>query len=101
MEHTVIEKRSFHSHIADPAPGSLQERLAFAEIQNRFSKQFQESFPDRLTPKTIVIIPSLTLDQQMLRKMRGHLYYEERMLCMLHFTSTPAADEISGATRPI
>src|SRR5690348_6929492 len=91
MEQTIAEKKVIYNYrISDPVPGSLEEKLAFAQIQSEFRKQFQHYFPDRLAPKTIVIIPSLTLDQQMLRKMHGHLYYEERMLCMLLLLRMPA-----------
>src|SRR5436190_6502197 len=102
MNYTITEKKIFYDYsTADSPPSSIQEKLAFAEIQSHFSKQFENSFPDRLTPKTIVIIPSLTLDQQMLRKMRGHLYYEERMLCMLLLLRMPATRIVYVTSIPI
>jgi len=71
MEQTITEKKFFYNnHIYDPLPGSLQEKLAFAEIQNGLHEQFEQSFPDKLASKTIVIIPSLTLDQQILPQRR-------------------------------
>jgi hypothetical protein len=102
MDQTVTEKKFFYNkHISDPLPGSLQEKLAFAEIQNNFSKQFENFFHDKLAAKTIVIIPSLTLDQQMLRKIRGHVYYEERMLCLLMLLRMPMTKIIFLTSIPI
>src|ERR1051326_3103222 len=86
---SVAEKKLFNYDLSAPLPGSQKEKRIFADLQNNFSKQFENYFPDKLAAKTIVIIPSLTLDQQMLRKMRGHLYYEERMLCMLLLLRMP------------
>ncbi len=63
MEQCVGEKKLFYNHTSDPLPGSLKEQQIFAEIQNNFSKQFEQYFPDKQAAKTIVILPSLTLDQ--------------------------------------
>jgi hypothetical protein len=62
-----------------PAPGSAAELQQFEKIQEGFSNQFELFFPDNLASKTIVVIPSLTLDQQVLTKVTGALYYEERL----------------------
>jgi len=70
MEQSIAEKKFFYNDVIDPLPDSLNERQIFTEIQNKFRKQFELSFADKLAAKTVVIIPSLTLDQQMLRKMR-------------------------------
>ena len=39
--------------------------------------------------KTIVVVPSLTLDREMLNKLVGQIYYEERMLCLLMLLRMP------------
>src|SRR5436190_1295890 len=98
---SVAEKKFFSPDVFAPLPGSLKEQQAFAEIQNEFKKQFEHSFPDKLASKTIVIIPSLTLDQQMLRKIRGYVYYEERMLCMLMLLRMPKTKIIFITSVPI
>jgi len=88
-----------------PAPGSEEERKAFNEIQQRFTKQFEKVFPDKLAPRTVVILPSLSLDQEILSKIKGAVHYEERMLCLLmllrmpltkiiYLSSVPLADSI-------
>lgn len=61
----------------------------FEALQNQFSAHYSEIFNDRLIPKTIVVIPSLTLDHEILSKVKGHFYYEERMLCMLMLLKMP------------
>jgi hypothetical protein len=40
-------------------------------------------FRDRHAPQTIVVIPSLSLDRDELRKREGAAHYEERLLCLL------------------
>jgi hypothetical protein len=101
MEQTIIERKLFSTNVFEPLPGSLRERQIFNNLQNGFTKQFECSFPDRLAPKTIIIVPSLTLDHQMLRKIRGHLYYEERMLCMLLLLRMPLTKIIFVTSIPI
>ena len=64
MEQSVTEKKFFNNNIFHQPPGSLKEQQLFAEIQTGFANQFEHFFPDKLASKTIVIIPSLTLDQQ-------------------------------------
>ena len=101
MEQCVGEKKLFYNHTSDPLPGSLKEQQIFAEIQNNFSKQFEQYFPDKQAAKTIVILPSLTLDQQMLRKIRGQVYYEERMLCLLMLLRMPMTKIVFVTSIPI
>ena len=80
----------FNYNIDDyPLPGSAEELLQFEKIQHDFAKQFELFFPDNLAPKTIVVIPSLTLDQQVLAKVKGALHYEERLLCLLMLLRMP------------
>lgn len=61
----------------DPKHGSGEEIHAFEEIQKGFADQFELFFPDNLASKTIVVIPSLSLDQEVLGKVTGALHYEE------------------------
>jgi len=72
-----------------PPPGSDEEKEIFRKIQARFPGQYEFSFPDKLAPKTVVIIPSLTLDQEILAKIDGIVHYEERLLCMLLLLRMP------------
>ena len=54
-----------------PAPGSVEELQQFEKLQQAFCDQFELFFPDNLAHKTIVVIPSLTLDQEVLTKING------------------------------
>ena len=70
-------------------PGSPEESLLFRKIQEKFKDQFEKAFPDKLAPKAVVIVPSLTLDQEILSKVKGVVHYEERLLCMLMLLRMP------------
>jgi hypothetical protein len=65
------------------------ESAIFKAIQERFRDQFEKAFPDKLAPKTVVILPSLTLDQEILSKVKGVVHYEERLLCLLMLLRMP------------
>ncbi|HLG40030.1 MAG TPA: hypothetical protein VI461_10190, partial [Chitinophagaceae bacterium] len=72
-----------------PLPGSVEENLQFKKLQHNFINQFLDVFPDKLASKTVVIIPSLTLDRDILSKIDGINYYEERLLCLLMLLKMP------------
>jgi hypothetical protein len=72
-----------------PDPGSPEEAIVFKRIQEQFSDQFEKAYPDKLAAKTVIIIPSLTLDQEILSKVKGVVHYEERLLCMLMLLRMP------------
>ncbi len=72
-----------------PDPGSVEESLLFRQIQEKFKEQFETAFPDKLAPKAVIILPSFTLDQEILSKVKGVVHYEERLLCMLMLLRMP------------
>ncbi len=84
-----------------PAAGSVEELQQFEKIQQGFSNQFTMYFPDNLAPKTIVVIPSLTLDQEVLAKINGALHYEERLLCLLMLLRMPRSHVTYVSSMPI
>ena len=84
-----------------PSPGSLEELQQFEILQQGFSNQFELFFPDNLAHKTIVVIPSLTLDQEVLSKINGAIYYEERLLCMLLLLRMPRTHVTFVSSMPI
>ena len=92
---------SDHDSGSHPMPGSHEELAQFKKIQKGFSNQFEFSFPDHLASKTIVVIPSLTLDQQVLSKIDGALHYEERLLCLLMLLRMPRTHVIYVSSMPI
>lgn len=83
------------------APGSVEELQLFEKLQRDFSNQFELFFPDNHASKTIVVIPSLTLDQEVLAKVQGALHYEERLLCLLMLLRMPCAHVTYVSSMPI
>lgn len=84
-----------------PVPGSAEELEQFDKIQKTFSAQFELFFPDNLASKTIIVIPSLTLDQEVLSKITGSMYYEERLLCLLMLLRMPCTHITYVSSMPI
>ncbi|MBL0358073.1 MAG: carboxylate-amine ligase [Chitinophagaceae bacterium] len=84
-----------------PPPGSEEEKKAFHEIQQHFSKQYEIIFPDKLAPRTVVILPSFSLDQDILSKINGAVYYEERLLCLLMLLRMPLTKVIYITSMPV
>lgn len=96
------------SHVtANPAAAQpcAADRERFAELQRDFTRSYEAIFADRTQPRTVVILPSLSLDADVMAKITGVTHYEERMLCLLlllrmprtrviYVTSTPVADAI-------
>lgn len=74
---------------AFPEAGSDAEISLFKQLQQQLHRQFEEIFPDKLAPRTIVVIPSLTMDEEILSKVTGINHYEERMLCLLMLLRMP------------
>jgi PGM1 C-terminal domain len=82
-------------------PGSEEELMEFKRLQQNFVPQFESVFPHPHAPKTVVIIPSLTLDQEILSKVKGHVYYEERLLCLLLLLRMPRTHIIYITSVPV
>lgn len=78
-----------------------QEIDEFRQLQAQLPAQFTSVFPDRLAAKTVVIIPSLTLDQEILGKIDGVNHYEERLLCLLMLLRMPNTHVIYVTSMPV
>ncbi len=74
---------------------------AFSKLQEKFTKHFKEIFLNDLAEKTVVIIPSLTLDSEMLKTIKGVIHYEERLLCLLMLLRMPRTQVIYLSSVPI
>jgi len=83
------------------APVTLDELAEFQNLQARFSGSFTRIFDDRSSLRTVVILPSLSLDQQVLSKVTGIHHYEERMLCLLLLLRMPRTRLIYLTSTPI
>lgn len=99
----TLPKSLLHG-IASSLSGSSEpdeERVQFKKLQEAFAAQFESSFPDKMAPKTVVIIPSLSLDAEILQKIDGVNYYEERMLCLLMLLRMPNTHVVYVTSMPI
>ena len=84
-----------------PERGSVAESLLFKKLQERFPKQFEHVFPDKLAPRTVIIVPSLSMDQEILSKISGIVHYEERLLCMLMLLRMPRTQIVYVTSSPV
>ncbi|WP_246215703.1 peptide ligase PGM1-related protein [Microvirga makkahensis] len=72
----------------------------FHSLQARLAKAF-ESFSDHGAPRTVLIVPSLSMDQEVLAGISGAHHYEERMLCYLMQLRMPRTRVIYVSSYPI
>ncbi|MFN8249487.1 MAG: peptide ligase PGM1-related protein [Ferruginibacter sp.] len=98
---TAIPRKTFTNKNQFPPPGTEEEKKLFNESQKKFVEQFEQVFPDRLAPRTVVIVPSLTLDHDMLSKIKGIVHYEERLLCLLMLLRMPLTRVVYVSSMPI
>jgi hypothetical protein len=94
-------RKTFTHNYSFPLPGSDEERKQFNYLQEGFKEQFKIIFPDKLAPRTVIIIPSFTLDSDILSKVSGILHYEERMLCLLMLLRMPLTKLIYVTSLPV
>jgi hypothetical protein len=77
------------------------ETQTFAALQARLAPLFRDVFPDRLAQRTVVVLPSLSLDSDVLAKVTAAHHYEERMLGMLMLLRLPRTRVIYLTSAPI
>lgn len=73
----------------------------FADLQAGFQEQFERVFPHPRVPRAVVVIPSLSMDPDVLAKIDGVHHYEERMLFMLMLLQWPRTRLIYVTSQPI
>ena len=84
-----------------PQPGSPEELARFAQLQHRLGSMYERVFGDPLAPRTVVVIPSLSMDQEVMAKISGVHHYEERLLCMLMLLRLPRTSLIYVTSQPV
>jgi hypothetical protein len=87
--------------VAAIAPGSAEELARFAELQARLPELIRTVFSDRLSPRTVVVVPGLSVDAEQLARIPGALHYEERQLSMLLLLRLPNTRLIYLTSQPI
>jgi hypothetical protein len=85
----------------DCEPGSAAERAAFARLQATLPDMFRRIFPNPTAPRTVVVLPSLSLDQDVMARIAGVHHYEERMLGMLMLLRLPRTRLVLVTSQPI
>jgi len=81
--------------------GVLSEKDIFIRLQENFAHQYRETFHDKKASKAVVVVPSLTLDPEILDKVDGIVHYEERLLCLLLLLRMPRTHLIYVTSTPI
>ena len=79
-------------------PGDVE---AFRELQKRLVGIYERVFPDPLLPRTVLIVPSLSLDNEVLARIAGVPHYEERLLCLLFLLRMPETRVVYVTSAPI
>ncbi|MFN8348199.1 MAG: ATP-grasp domain-containing protein [Spirosomataceae bacterium] len=72
-----------------PLSESEEESAVFSELQAQLHRQYTEIWSDDNQPRAVVVVPGLSLDEEMLTKIAGHHHYEERLLCLLMLLRKP------------
>lgn len=88
-------------HDKYPEPGSPAELAAFAALQRRLAPLFTRVFADRLAPRTIVVVPGLSMDADLLARIEGFTHYEERQLTMLMLLKMPNTRMVFLTSAPL
>ena len=83
------------------APPTADELARFHDLQAQFSRSFRAIFNDPAAPRSVLIVPSLSLDQEVLARISGVHHYEERMLCLLLLLRMPRTRVIYVSSTPI
>jgi hypothetical protein len=63
------------------------ERARFRELQAGFATTYPRLAADSKAPRTVVVLPSLSLDAEVMARISGVHHYEERMLLGLNRSS--------------
>ena len=84
-----------------PVPDSAEELAAFARLQARLPALFERVFGDPLAPRTVVVVPGLSMDSDVLAKVTGGLHYEERQLAMLMLLRSPNTRIVFVSSSPL
>jgi hypothetical protein len=81
---------------------SPEEELSrFEELKPRLSEVWDVLMRTADQPGTSVVVPSLTLDQDELRKLDGATFYEERLLFLLIRLRNPRAHVVYVTSQPV
>ena len=86
---------------SEAPPDSGAEREAFQLLQARLPQMFREVFAHDEAPRSVVVLPSFSLDADVMAKITGVEHYEERMLCLLLLLRLPRTKVIFLSSEPM
>jgi hypothetical protein len=78
-----------------------ETRARFATLQTRLRSLFQRLMSDRGAPRTVVVVPGLSLDPEVLATIDAARHYEERMLSMLMLLRMPRTRIVFVTSTPL
>jgi hypothetical protein len=81
--------------------GPEQEIAEFERLQRRLLEIWDTVALKDEEPHTVVVVPSLTLDQAEIRKLEGASFYEERLLFLLIRLRNPRARVVYITSQPV
>ena len=84
-----------------PPSLDLLEIERFDRLQQSFPAMYRQVFSDPKAPRTVVVVPSMSLDTAELAKIDGVLHYEERMLCLLMLLKLPRTEVVYVTSRKV
>ncbi len=82
-------------------PQPDEEQQAFDRLQAQLAPMFRKVFADPDIPRSVVVLPSLSLDADVIAKITGVQHYEERMLCLLLLLRLPRTNLVYLSSDPI
>lgn len=84
-----------------PDPHTADQREAFRKLQARLPELLLKTRGDPKAPAVIVVVPSLSVDAEILSKITGVHHYEERLLCMLLLLRLPRTRVVYVTSQPV
>lgn len=84
-----------------PPRGSREEAVMFEKLYAKLRPIWDALSADPTLKETVVVVPSMTLDPEELRKIGGIEYYEERLLFLLIQLSNPNTEVVFVTSQPI
>jgi PGM1 C-terminal domain/Pre ATP-grasp domain/ATP-grasp domain len=77
------------------------DRVAFVSLQQRLRPMFERLVADEHAPRTIVVVPGLSMDAETLAMIDGVRHYEERQLSMLMWLRLPNTRVVFVTSEPL
>lgn len=82
-------------------PLAAEDAARFRELKARLAHSLPELMARPEAPRTVVVIPSLSMDQEVLARIAGGHHYEERMLCLLLLLRLPRTRLVYVTSAPV